>query len=603
MFVTQVDRPPTHLLFSSQKHSWRSHLSNLYHHSLFPLLKLEMSADTPDTRRVPFHNDHILRTATTNLRKLATENPDIAHLSREAKDATQAEKSMTFSQAIHIYPKAVAWSVLLSTAIVMEGYDTTLLGQFFVFPKFAEQYGSLDPNSNPPTYQLTAAWQTGLQNGAQVGEILGLYTAGIVVDRVGYRKTMIGALFLMIFFIFIPFFSKNLATLLAGEILQGIPWGVFQTMTTAYASEVCPVALRAYLTTYVNLCWVFGQLIATGVLRALLTRNDQWAYRIPFAIQWVWPLPILIGVLFAPESPWWYIRKDRVSEAKRSLLRLATAGQPDFDVDKTIAMMVHTNEIEKRASKGTSYMDCFRGYDLRRTEIASMTWAAQTLCGSSMMFYSVYFFKSAGLNDSQAFNLGLGQYAMGAVGTIGSWFLMSHAGRRTLYLWGLIILFILLMIVGFLGIAHQDNGVSWTVGSMILIYNLVYGITIGPVCYSLVAEVPSTRLKAKTIVLARNFYNLTNIVVNIITPRMLNPTSWNWGAKTGFFWASICFLVVVWTFFRLPEPKGRTYGELDILFENRLPARKFSKTGVDQFSADHMEVVEEEKEKEQEDGS
>lgn len=62
---------------------------------------------------------------------------------------------------------------------------------------------------------------------------------------------MIGALLLMIFFIFIPFFSKNLATLLAGEILQGIPWGVFQTMTTAYASEVCPVALRAYLTTYV----------------------------------------------------------------------------------------------------------------------------------------------------------------------------------------------------------------------------------------------------------------------------------------------------------------------------------------------------------------
>lgn len=62
---------------------------------------------------------------------------------------------------------------------------------------------------------------------------------------------MIGALFLMICFIFIPFFAQNLATLLAGEILQGIPWGVFQTMTTAYASEVCPVALRAYLTTYV----------------------------------------------------------------------------------------------------------------------------------------------------------------------------------------------------------------------------------------------------------------------------------------------------------------------------------------------------------------
>jgi MFS transporter, SP family, general alpha glucoside:H+ symporter len=116
---------------------------------------------------------------------------------------------------------------------------------------------------------------------------------------------MIGSLILMIAFIFIPFFSENLPTLLAGEILCGIPWGVFQTLTTAYASEVCPVALRAYLCTYVNLCWVMGQFIASGVLRAVLGRPDQWAYRIPFALQWMWPLPILIGCIFAPESPWY----------------------------------------------------------------------------------------------------------------------------------------------------------------------------------------------------------------------------------------------------------------------------------------------------------
>jgi SP family general alpha glucoside:H+ symporter-like MFS transporter len=121
--------------------------------------------------------------------------------------------------------------------------------------------------------------QTGLSDGALVGEILGLYAAGIIVDKIGYRYTMMGSLTMMIAFIFIPFFAQNLQTLLIGDILQGIPWGVFQTMTTAYASEVCPVALRAYLTTYVNLCWVFGQLIATGVLTSFLKRSDQWAYR------------------------------------------------------------------------------------------------------------------------------------------------------------------------------------------------------------------------------------------------------------------------------------------------------------------------------------
>lgn len=90
---------------------------------------------------------------------------------------------MTFAQAIRLYPKAVAWSVLLSTSLVMEGYDTTLLASFYVFPQFTQKYGSLDLKTIPPTYQLTAAWQSGLSNGAQVGEILGLYGAGIVVDR------------------------------------------------------------------------------------------------------------------------------------------------------------------------------------------------------------------------------------------------------------------------------------------------------------------------------------------------------------------------------------------------------------------------------------
>lgn len=96
---------------------------------------------------------------------------------------------------------------------------------------------------------------------------------------IGYKKTMFGALVLMIAFIFLPFFAQNIETILAGAVLQGIPWGVFQTLTVTYASEVTPVVLRPYLTTYVNLCWVIGQFIAAGVLRGFLERNDQWAYR------------------------------------------------------------------------------------------------------------------------------------------------------------------------------------------------------------------------------------------------------------------------------------------------------------------------------------
>lgn len=94
------------------------------------------------------------------------------------------------------------------------------------------------------TYGLSAAWQAGLANGINVGEIIGLFVNGIVAERYGYRKTMIFSLFATIAFIFVSFFAPNAQTLLVGEILLGIPLGVFQTLTGTYLEFTIPVLLR-----------------------------------------------------------------------------------------------------------------------------------------------------------------------------------------------------------------------------------------------------------------------------------------------------------------------------------------------------------------------
>jgi MFS transporter, SP family, general alpha glucoside:H+ symporter len=117
------------------------------------------------------------------------------------------------------------------------------------------------------------------------------------------------------------------------------------------------------------------------VLTSFLKRIDEWTYHIPFAIQWMWPVPILIGVIFASEPPWWHIRKGHTDKAKHSFHRLTSARAAErarFNVDETIAMMVHTNELEIQNAAGTSYLQCFKGTDLRRTEIVSLVWVIQT---------------------------------------------------------------------------------------------------------------------------------------------------------------------------------------------------------------------------------
>ncbi|EXK28038.1 hypothetical protein FOMG_15499 [Fusarium oxysporum f. sp. melonis 26406] len=498
-----------------------------------------------------------------------------------AENAAAAEHNMTFMEGLRAYPKAMGWSIALSTCIIMEGYDTILIGNLYAMKPFNEYYGHPDSQGG---YSISAAWQSGLTNGASVGEILGLYVSGWLADRYGYKKVLATALVMMTAFIFIQFFSISLSMLLVGEILCGLPWGVFQTLTTTYAAEVCPIHLRCYLTTYVNLCWVIGQLIASGVLRGTVSMNSKWSYKIPFAVQWVWPIPILIAVLLAPESPWWFIRKGRVEEAKRSVERLQRKGTT-VNADDTVAMMVHTDQVERKISEGTGYLDCFRGrVNLRRTEIACLTWICQTICGSSFMGNSTYFYEQAGLADSSAFDMTIAQFALGFIGTVLSWPLMARVGRRKIYVWGLFLLTVILFVTGCLGIPPKAASRSWAIGSLLLVYTFTYDITVGPVCYSLVAELPSSRLRQRTIVLARNAYNIVGVAyTNIIGLYSLNPTAWNWGAKSAFFWAGNCALCFVWAYFRLPEPKDRSYAELDMLFDQGVSARKFATTYVNPY--------------------
>lgn len=98
------------------------------------------------------HQDNVVRVDDATVRKLSVANPELAHLTTEAKGATQAEKSMGLFQAVRLYPKAVGWSILLSTALVMEGYDLMLLGNFYAFPPFTQHYGIYDPKSG--SYQV-----------------------------------------------------------------------------------------------------------------------------------------------------------------------------------------------------------------------------------------------------------------------------------------------------------------------------------------------------------------------------------------------------------------------------------------------------------------
>ena len=439
---------------------------------------------------------------------------------------------------------------------------------FYALPQFRERFGIELPAGS---FQITSAWQSGLANGAQIGQLAGLMIAGLLAERYGYKKTILGALFIMICVVFLFFFAQSIGMLFAAEVLAGLPWGAFQTLTTTYAADITPVQLRPILTTYVNMCWVVGQLISSGVLRGFLSGTDNWAWRIPYALQWAFPIPVIIGALLAPESPYWCVRHVHPELARKSLRSLASRGISDEHIDNILAMIAHTNELEKYSQAGTSYIDCFKGTNLRRTEIAVMAWVSQVFCGVWFGGSVTYFMQQAGLSNANAFNLGIGNNCLALIATMCAWFVMTRVGRRTLYLFGLSTCFTLVIVVGFMGIPAPTAALGWASGAILMCFVVTYDLTIGPICYCLVAEIPSTRLRIKTACLARNAYNIASIGANFLNPPILNPASWNLRGKGGFVWCGFCFISLTWSFFRLPEPKGLTPAELDIIFENHIP--------------------------------
>lgn len=152
-----------------------------------------------------------------------------------------------------------------------------------------------------------------------------------------------------------------------------------------------------------------------------------------------------------------------------------------------------------------------------------------------------------------------------------------------MHLWGNLISIVLFTVIGGMGVrlrSSSSTSLSWGIGSLLAVDAFVANLLILPVAFVLVSEIPSSLLRSKSVVIARNTYTVVNIAAGTITPYMLNPTAWNWGAMTGFFWAAACAVGFIFTFFMVPEPKGRTTAEMDILFEKKVHVRKFKGTKV-----------------------
>ncbi|KAK1564075.1 alpha glucoside transporter [Colletotrichum navitas] len=504
-------------------------------------------------------------------------NPKVltdADFMNDAFDGENEEHKQGLWEAAKTHPKACFWAFIVCFTIVMESFDMFLNGNFVAQRAFQKRYGVVVGGE----YVIETKWQSALFQAGQCGAFVGVFLAGPVVNRFGYRLTIIFALALMNATIFISFFANSLEVLTVGQALEGVPWGFFIAIGPAYASEIVPLALRAACTATLQMSWSIGGIILAGVALGYNKREDEWAWRGPLALQWIFPTPLLVILLFAPESPWWLIRHGRKEEALRSVRRLDASNATAQQNQQKYAMIQRTVEIEAQLGGNPSLLDLFKGVDLRRTTIICLMYASQNFAGNLISNQATFFFEQAGISHDRAFDLNMIGACLSLFSNALSWPLTAWFGRRTIYLWGTATNITLLMILGVCASIRQSTTTNYAQAVLGILIAFVFAGTIGPVSYTIIAETSAVRLRALSTAVGRAAYYVAEIPMIFLASQMLNPTGWNLVGKCGYVWggtACVCWLMA---YFFLPELKHRSYREADILFNRKVSARKFKST-------------------------
>jgi MFS family permease len=422
-----------------------------------------------------------------------------------------------------------------------------------------------------------------------VGQFFGGFFCSWLADRFGRRSALLCGLIVATGGIFGEVFAKTNVEFLIGKLILGIGLGFYLTVGPLYCSEISPVVLRGISTAGVNFAIVIGQLLSNAAIKGFGGRSDSWAYRGPFSLQFIFvgrllgvrfkkEKPHLItdigtlvaGLPFAPESPWYYVRKNRLDDARDALQSLYG---PDVNVGPKLAIIVKTVDEDMELTRTAKWVHCFQGTNLIRTMISMGVFACQHFTGIVFVLgFSTYFFELAGLSDSNAFSLGVGVTSCGVVGNLISWTVVNNFGRRKTFITGMVAMTIVLFLIGIMDVI-PTSAAKWVQASLTVLYALFYQMSIGAIAFAVLGEASSASLRAKTIGLATATQSVFGTVMNVVVPYLVNPDKANLKGKVGFIFGSLSAIATIWSFFYVPELKGRTFDEIDYLFQSKVNPR------------------------------
>ncbi|KAF4918204.1 MFS glucose transporter mfs1 [Colletotrichum viniferum] len=379
--------------------------------------------------------------------------------------------------------------------------------------------------------------------------------------------------------------ASDVPLLFAGRAIAGFAVGMLTMIVPMYISELSVPDIRGTLVVLQQLSITLGILVSywleygtqyiggtrcapdiayTGGTSELPTfdpRNDvgpdgctgqsSASWRVPFGLQ-IFPALVLgLGMVFFPESPRFYLMRHNEDKALAALAKVRGL-HPDTESLRAEylgikAEVLFDETLNRERYPGKKGLSLFIAQHqalvsswpaFRRLGLGSGTMFFQQFIGcNAVIYYAPTMFAQLGLSGKTSGLLATGVYGIvNTLSTLPALFLIDKVGRRPLLI---------------------RAGIAF-----IYIYDINFSYSFAPIGWVLPSEIFNLGNRSKAMAITTSATWMCNFVIGLVTPDMLEKI----GYGTYFFFAAFALIAFVMTYFFVPETRGKSLEEMDLVF-------------------------------------
>jgi sugar porter (SP) family MFS transporter len=339
------------------------------------------------------------------------------------------------------------------------------------------------------TYAISASDLSIMSSMINVGELVGSLSAAPLNDLSGRKGAfLLGAITAIIGTVLQVITDHDKGIIIGGRVILGLGVGIFSSTSPLYIAEVAPTEIRGPLLGCWQLTLSVSQLIAAVINRGTESLTTTASYRIPTAVQLIFPLLVLAFLYFVPESPRWLMRRSK-EERCGSALRLLHKDDKTYTADEDMMTIRGSLAAEAEQSAESSWSDLIKDPIERRKVIYSAgALVAQQINGIQWFYYfGTVFSQAIGLEDP--FLMSIIVFTIQIVTVLAAVFCANKIPRRPLLLTTTLIMTASIFIVGCLGIPGSD--VSPAFGKVIISFVIIeitaFNFAWGPLGWTIVS--------------------------------------------------------------------------------------------------------------------